>query len=134
MARITAPRSPTEAELAILQVLWRKGPSSVRAVCNEIGDRWGYTTVLKFLQIMLEKGLVARNEDQTSHVYAAISSEKDTQEKILQGLTERLFAGSTGQLILRALSAKPVAPSELRAIRELLAKEELRNSKRKDSK
>lgn len=124
MATRTPPYDPTEAELAILQVLWRKGPSSVRDVWHELGNKSGYTTILKLLQIMLTKGLVRRDESQLSHVYEAALSEKNTQERLARSLMDRAFAGSQSQLVLRALSSKPISDAELKAIKALLAEEE----------
>lgn len=115
---------PTDSELAILQVLWRRGPGSVREIWRELGQRSGYTTVLKFLQIMLEKGLVRRDERAHSHVYEAAVPEDRTQERLVSGLMDRVFAGSPSRLVLRALSAKPISTEELQAIRALLAEEE----------
>ena len=119
----STPPDPTESELAILQVLWRRGPSSVREVWSELGQKSGYTTVLKFLQIMLEKDLVRRNEKKLTHIYEAAVAKNATQERLVTGLMDRAFGGSTSQLVLRALSAKPVSMDELRAIRALLPKE-----------
>lgn len=115
---------PTESELVILQVLWHKGPSSVRDVWRELGEKSGYTTVLKFLQIMLAKGLVRRDERDLSHVYEAAVSEKRTQEKLAGALMDRVFSGSPSQLVLRALSSKPISGDELKAIKAILADEE----------
>ena len=118
------PPDPTESELAILQVLWRRGPSSVREVWSQLGETSGYTTVLKFLQIMLEKGLVRRDERAQSHIYQAAVAETPTQEKAVHRLIERVFGGSTSQLVLRALSAKPISAKELKELRDLLAEKE----------
>jgi BlaI family penicillinase repressor len=115
---------PTESELAILQILWQKGPLSVREVWTEMGQKGGYTTVLKFLQIMLEKQLVRRDVSRPTHVYQAALPAVQTQERLVNRFIERAFGGSTGQLVLRALAAQPVSAEERRAIRELLAQEE----------
>ena len=115
---------PTEAELTILQVLWHKGPSSVREVWEEVGKKTGYTTVLKFLQIMLEKNLVRRNEGEMTHIYEAAVAKEKTQERLVHGLMNRAFSGSASQLVLRALSGKSISPEELRDIRAFLAEEE----------
>jgi predicted transcriptional regulator len=115
---------PTESELSILHVLWTKGPSSVREVWEALGQETGYTTVLKLLQIMLEKGLVRRDEREMTHVYASVAPKEETQQKLVSGLVDRAFGGSAGELVLRALSAKPIPAEELRAIRELLAEAE----------
>jgi BlaI family transcriptional regulator, penicillinase repressor len=115
---------PTESELAILQILWRKGPSSVRAVWPALGQKTGYTTVLKFLQIMREKGLVRRDETKLTHIYEAAVAASETQERLVNRFIERAFGGSSSELILRALSAKPVSAAERSAIRALLTAEE----------
>ncbi len=114
---------PTAAELAILNVLWASGPSTVREVLeaqSRDGKETGYTTVLKLLQIMTEKGLVSRDESQRSHVYRARSSAEATQRRLVGDLIDRAFGGSAEKLILHALSAKPASPEELASIRRLL--------------
>lgn len=111
---------PTDAELEILSVLWKKGPATVRQVHEALGRETAYTTVLKFLQIMMDKGLVTRDERQRTHVYAAAEAEQITQRRLLRNLLEKAFAGSAGQLVLQALSAKRATPAEMRQIRELL--------------
>jgi len=116
------PLKPTDAELEILQVLWRLGPSTVKAVQEAMGKDAGYTTVLKFLQIMTEKGLVSRDESQRAHVYAAACSQDETQRQLVTGLLKRAFAGSSAQLVMQALSAKRASPSELEEIKKLLEK------------
>jgi BlaI family transcriptional regulator, penicillinase repressor len=112
---------PTRAELEILQVLWSSGPSSVRRVWEKLGSKGSYTTVLKLLQVMLEKGLVKRDEAKLSHVYAAAVDRTVNQERMVGGLIDRAFGGSVSELILRALSAKPASAKELQAIRALLS-------------
>lgn len=126
MPRKKGVPGPTEAELAILQVLWHRGPSSVREVWGELGGKSGYTTILKFLQIMLEKGLVARDERASAHVYRAAVSKDRIQEGLIGSLADRVFGGSMSELVLRALSAKPVSDEELREIRTLLDGEKRR--------
>jgi predicted transcriptional regulator len=113
---------PTDAELAILGVLWREGPSTVREVHEALhpSQGTGYTTVLKLMQLMAQKGLVARDESQRSHVYRAANAEAQTQGRLLGDLMERAFAGSASQLVLRALSVKRTSPEELQEIRTLL--------------
>ncbi len=113
---------PTEAELAILRVLWQRGPSTVREVWDQLSpkQRTGYTTILKTLQIMFDKGLVKRDETERSHVYEARVSEEQTQRKLLTHLLEGAFAGSAGKLVLQALSVKRASPEELAEIRKLL--------------
>ena len=120
---------PTRSELEILQVLWRSGPSSVRYVWEVLGSKGSYTTVLKLLQVMLEKRLVKRDETKLSHVYAAAVDKTVNQERMVGGLIDRAFGGSVSELILRALSAKPASGKELEAIRALLS--EAKNKSRK---
>jgi predicted transcriptional regulator len=116
------PPKPTDAELAILRVLWRLGPATVRAVHAELSrvQETGYTTVLKMLQIMAEKGLVKRDESERSHVYQPAFSEQDVQRQLVGHLMERAFGGSAQKLVLQALSAKKASASELAEIRKLL--------------
>jgi BlaI family penicillinase repressor len=112
---------PTRAELEILQVLWSLGPRSVRQVWEKLGSKGSYTTILKLLQVMLEKGLVKRDVSKLSHVYAAAVDRVVNQERLVGGLIDRAFGGSVSELILLALSAKPASAKELEAIRSLLA-------------
>jgi predicted transcriptional regulator len=114
--------SPTHAELDILGVLWRRGPSTVRAVLEALGERRpvGYTTVLKLLQIMTDKGLVTRDAATRTHVYTAALSEATTQRRLVSDLMDRAFGGSARDLVLQALSGRPARPDELDAIRRLL--------------
>jgi len=114
---------PTDAELAILSVLWERGPSSVRDVHDSLSSEQttGYTTVLKLLQIMTEKGLVVRDESQRAHIYEARYSEQRTQRQLLTDLMERAFGGSSAKLVMQALaSSKRTSAEELEAIREML--------------
>lgn len=119
MPKSFLPR-PTHAELAILRILWRCGPSTVRQVNEELGEETGYTTALKFLQIMTEKGLVTRDESERSHVYQARVPEEETQKQLVTDLLERAFSGSAKKLVMHALSAKKASPKELAEIRKLL--------------
>ena len=111
---------PTDAELAILRVLWSRGPSTVRDVAVEMGREGSYTTVLKLLQIMADKGLVRRDEASRTHVYEASASEDDTQRQLVGDLLHRAFDGAAGKLVLRALEDGKVTASELAEIRRLL--------------
>lgn len=113
---------PTDAELAILRVLWSRGPSTVRQVHEVISqDReTGYTTVLKLMQIMTEKGLVERDESERTHVYQARLTQEQTQQQLVDNLLEKAFGGSASQLVIRALAAKPASADELAQIRRLL--------------
>ena len=114
---------PTTAELAILNVLWDKGPSTVREVHTALQDqKTGYTTVLKLLQIMLEKGLVTRDSSSRAHIYESAFQAEDVQNKLVENLLTDAFQGSAKNLILRALSVKPSSPEELAEIRKLIDK------------
>lgn len=120
---------PTDAELAILRVLWQHGSCTVREVQERLDrdDPIGYTTVLKLLQIMLEKGLVTRDESQRAHVYAAAVSEPATQRRLLDDLMERAFGGSARRLVMQALDDERVSAGELDEIRALLDQLETQN-------
>jgi predicted transcriptional regulator len=113
-------RKPTDAELAILRVLWARGPSTVREVAEALGRQTAYTTVLKLLQIMTEKRLVQRDDTARTHVYAAMYSEDQTQKQLVADLLHRAFDGSAGKLVLQALAAGKTSPEELAEIRKLL--------------
>jgi predicted transcriptional regulator len=123
------PRKPTDAELAILRVLWARGPSTVREVAEALGRAESYTTVLKLLQIMTEKALVERDERQRTHVYEAAYSQNETQKQIVGDLVDRLFDGSAAKLVLQALEGGTASPDEIEEIRTLLAKHRARNAK-----
>jgi BlaI family transcriptional regulator, penicillinase repressor len=113
---------PTDAELAILGVLWRRGPSSVREVHDALSPTQGtgYTTVLKLMQLMAQKGLVIRDESERSHIYRPASAEAQTQRRLVGALMDKAFAGSAAQLVMRALSVKRASKSELEEIRRML--------------
>lgn len=113
-------KKPTDAELAILQVLWARGPSTVRDVAQALGREQSYTTVLKFLQIMTDKGLVRRDESERTHVYEAASSQEQTQKQIVRDVVQRVFDGSAARLVLQALEAGKASPEEIAEIRKLL--------------
>ena len=115
-------RAPTNAELEILRVLWQRGPSTVRDVHESLDHARpvGYTTVLKLLQIMVEKGLVRRDASARSHVYAAVASQGATQRRMVADLVQRVFGGSTLGLVLHALESTPATAPELDQIRKLL--------------
>jgi predicted transcriptional regulator len=121
MARRKSPR-PTDRELTILRILWDKGPSTVRKV-NEAMNKHediGYTTTLKLMQIMAEKGLLIRDESERQHVYRPAFTEERTQKQLVGDLLRRAFSGSAEKLVMRALSAKKVSAKELARIRKLL--------------
>ena len=111
---------PTDSELQILQVLWKRGASTVREVFESLQSATGYTTALKTMQIMAEKGLVTRDESARSHVYSAAVQAEATQGKMVSELISRAFDGSATQLAMRALSAEPPSRAELDEVRALL--------------
>jgi predicted transcriptional regulator len=113
---------PTNAEHEVLRLLWKRGPQTVRDVFAIIGRRRdvGYTTVLKTLQVMQEKGLVTRDASERSHVYAAAVPEAAVNKRLVADLVDRAFDGSAAGLVMHALSAERASPDELREIRKLL--------------
>ncbi|RZU40172.1 BlaI/MecI/CopY family transcriptional regulator [Edaphobacter modestus] len=112
---------PTEAELLILNMLWTAGASTVREVHNALSDKQiGYTTVLKQMQVMAEKGLLLRSERFRSHVYEARLPKERTQQQLARNLLHRAFGGSAKNLVLGALSSQKVSPAELADIRKML--------------
>jgi predicted transcriptional regulator len=121
MSRATAPR-PTDAELAILRILWERGPSTVRQVHDILARerQAAYTTALKLLQIMTEKGLVERDERDRTHIYRARLSEETTQRQLVRDLLDRAFGGSSGKLVMQALATKRASAEELRDIRQAI--------------
>jgi BlaI family penicillinase repressor len=123
---MTKRPKPTDAELAILRVLWTRGRSTVRQVQDALNeDRpTGYTTALKLLQIMTDKGLVTRDETDRTHVYRASLSESETQRQLLDDLLARAFRGSAMTLVMQALSGAKATPDELARIRQLLDEHE----------
>lgn len=113
-------RKPTDAELAILRVLWARGPSTVREVAEAMGREGAYTTVLKLLQIMTDKGLVRRDESARTHVYKATASEDQTKRQLVADLLDKVFEGSSAKLVLQALSTRAASPEEIDEIKKLL--------------
>ena len=113
---------PTDAELEILRVLWAHGPSTVRQVNERLatGRDVGYTTTLKLMQIMAEKGLVSRDESDRTHIYFARATEGQTQRQLVSDLMDRAFGGSATALVLQALNAQPASPAELEEIGRLI--------------
>ena len=113
---------PTDAEIAILRILWERGPSTVRDVQEALGKtrETGYTTALKFLQIMTEKGLVCRDESRHAHVYQAHYPEEQTQRQMVDDLLERVFGGAAMKLVMHALATQKASPEELAQIRAVL--------------
>ncbi len=121
MPRIS-PR-PTDAELSILRVLWERGPATVRQVHEALSGarETGYTTTLKLMQIMAEKGLVTRDESARTHVYSPTVSRDETQRRLVSDLVDRAFGGSAAALVLQAISAHATSPEELAEIQALIA-------------
>jgi predicted transcriptional regulator len=120
MPKPSLPR-PTHAELAILRVLWKRGASTVRQVHDELGpDETGYTTILKFMQIMTQKRLLCRDDSQRVHVFTAAVPEETTQRQLVKDLIDRAFAGSARNLVLQALSTQKTTAGELAEIRQLI--------------
>ena len=125
MSKHLIPR-PTDAELEILQVLWQRGPSTVREVNEVLSDRRevGYTTTLKLMQIMVEKGLARRNTETRVHVYTAAVEEAATQQRLLDQFLDTAFRGSAASLIMQALGNHCASPEELDEIKELIRRME----------
>jgi BlaI family penicillinase repressor len=116
------PPRPTDAELAILRILWSRGASTVRQVHESLSRERpaAYTTALKMLQIMMEKGLVRRDDTDRTHVYQPRLTEEQTQRQLVRDLLDRAFGGSSSKLVLQALSARRATPEELGEIRRLI--------------
>ena len=124
------PPLPTDAEIAILAVLWRQGASTVREVHEALGKNSGYTSTLKLMQLMFEKGLVVRNERYRSHLYEPRAPKEQTQRQIAGDVLKRAFEGSAKSLVLGVLAAQPASGKELAEIRSLLDALEERRGKR----
>ena len=129
---MTTP-NPTEGELAILRVLWERGPSTVRQVHEALATReraTAYTTALKLLQIMTEKGLVRRDDSDRSHIYHPRLTQDQTQRQLVRDLLDRAFGGSASKLVMQALNARRATPEELGEIRKLIdASREVRDDR-----
>lgn len=121
---------PTDFELEILQELWARGPLTVRQLHDTLSTRrkMVYTSVLKAMQLMHEKGLLHRDDSQRSHVYAAAVGESATKSTIVEGLVDRVFGGSGAGLAMHALSTRPASSEELRKIQDLLSELETKQS------
>jgi predicted transcriptional regulator len=115
-------QQPTDRELQILRILWNDGPGTVRKVNEEMNkyQKTGYTTTLKLMQIMTEKGLVVRDDSKFQHVYRPAVSEEKTQKQVVGDLLEKVFSGSAEKLVMRALSARKVSAKEVAKIRKML--------------
>ena len=113
---------PTDSELAILRILWERGPATVRQVHEALADirDTGYTTTLKLMQIMAEKGLVERDETARTHVYSAAVNEQQTQRQLVKDLVDRAFGGSAAALVLHALNTEGATAAQLEEIRKLI--------------
>jgi predicted transcriptional regulator len=119
------PIEPTKAELEILQVLWKHGPSTVRLVNEKLNEEKrdvNYTSTLKLMQIMLEKGLLTRDGRQVKHIYAAAEEESKTKSKLLERFVENLYEGSASNLMMQLLGNKKTSKKELDAIKALIDK------------
>jgi predicted transcriptional regulator len=115
------PNKPTEAELEILQTLWRRAkPATVREIHDELGGRTGYTSVLKLMQIMTDKGLLLRDDRERTHVYRPAHPEARTQQRLAADLMNKAFGGSARKLIVAALAGRRATAAELDEIRKLL--------------
>lgn len=116
------PPKPTESELEILQILWEEGPSSVRQVNDRLNERRevGYTTTLKLMQIMVDKGLAQRDTESRTHIYRAAVSEKDTQQRLLEKFVDTAFRGSAMKLVVQALGNHRASSEELEEIKALI--------------
>jgi predicted transcriptional regulator len=123
---MTKHPKPTDAELSILRVLWNRGPSTVRQVQDELSKnkKTGYTTVLKFMQIMVDKGLLRRDDSPYAHIYEARVPREQTQRSIVADIVDRVFEGSMSRLVMQALEAKHATSEELAEIRKVLKKYE----------
>ncbi len=124
MKKNAKSRKPTDAECQILDVIWRRGSATVREVYDDLSAKSdiGYTTVLKFMQIMTDKGLLNRDTSVRPQIYKACYSQQNTQKTMVADLLDRAFSGSPGNLVLQALSMRKTTPEELKEIRELLKK------------
>ena len=113
---------PTDRELTILRILWDNGPGTVRDVNEAMNkdENTGYTTTLKLMQIMAEKGLLLRDDSKFKHVYRPALTEEKAQKQLVGDLLDRAFSGSAAKLVMRALSAKKVSAKELASIRKML--------------
>jgi BlaI family penicillinase repressor len=125
----TPPLKPTDAELEILQVIWQHGPASVRFVNDQLNThkQVGYTTTLKLMQIMTEKGLLFRAEKGRKHIYDAVEQEKETKKLLLDKFVQTAFGGSAMDLVLQALGNHRTTPEELNELKAMISKIEKEN-------
>jgi predicted transcriptional regulator len=119
---MTKPPRPTDAELAILRILWAQGASTVRQVHDALSRERpaAYTTALKMLQIMTEKGLVRRDDSERTHIFQPRLTEEQTQRQLVRDLLDRAFGGSASKLVLQALTTRRASAEELGEIRKLI--------------
>lgn len=111
---------PTSGELDILTVLWREGPTTVKQVWEALGQKTGYTSVLKLMQLMNDKGLVERDTSSRSHIYSAVTVQEEAESELVANLRDQAFGGSASRLVLRALADEPIPADELKEIRRLI--------------
>jgi BlaI family transcriptional regulator, penicillinase repressor len=125
-----ANQKPTASELEILQVLWTRGPSTVREVYEVLGEKRdiGYTSVLKLMQIMTEKGSVRRNETQRAHVYEVCQPAEKTKRGLAADVLERVFDGSASELMMHALAGRRASKEEIAELRRLISEYERKQS------
>lgn len=123
---VKLPTRPTASELAILRVLWECGPCTVRAVQSALGNDTGYTTVLKLMQIMADKGLVSRDESQRAHVYSARLPQEHTQRQLASDLVQRAFGGSASRFLMQLLHSGTTSPADIAELRRMLDEYETR--------
>lgn len=123
---MTKQNKPTAAELEILAILWEKNKATVREVHETINARkpTGYTTVLKTMQIMREKGLIERDDTNKAHIFRAVEAQTETQKNLVSDLIEKVFRGSALKLVQHVLEAKPATAEELKKIRKMIKKAE----------
>jgi len=119
-------KKPTDVELEILQILWKEGPSTVRFVNDELNkqraNETGYTTTLKMLQLMTEKGLVSRDTSNRTHIYKALLNQEDTQKTLVNRLVDTAFGGSAMKLVMQALGNKKTSKKDLEEIKKMIDK------------
>jgi predicted transcriptional regulator len=113
---------PTDFELAILQVIWKQGPSTVRQVYEALGSKGAYTTVLTIMKIMTEKGLIKPDKSRTTYVYSVMTPPEKIKRQLVADLVDRAFAGAAQELVLQALTTAAASKEDLKAIRKLISK------------
>jgi BlaI family transcriptional regulator, penicillinase repressor len=123
---ICMSNKPTDAELKVLQILWKDGPQTVRFVndCLNVSKKVGYTTTLKIMQIMLEKNMLKRRSEGRTHVYATVEEQEETQKLLIKRMVDTAFNGSASRLVMQALGNYKASPEELKEIKDLISKME----------